>query len=159
MLLHDDIDDETEGDGALIVDATISALRRLCDPYESTCWDIEYPVTLDEVLGAVATHDLEPPSADNFHAGFLQCDRDSHIRRIAWLVVHGWKDPIEVDVGIPELGCHVRWSVSDGNHRFAAAIARGDRTISASIGGSISYARGIGLFGEADADDARTPDW
>lgn len=63
-----------------------------------------------------------------------------HAGRIAYFVEHGWKDAIGIDVGVPSLGCHVRWPVQDGNHRLAAAIYRGDKTILADVDGSVDYA-------------------
>lgn len=69
----------------------------------------------------------------------------SHASRIAFLVKHGWEDAIEVDVGIPSMGYHVNWSVTDGNHRLAAAAYRGDEAILASVAGSLDYA--LELFG------------
>ena len=71
--------------------------------------------------------------------------RRYHIQRIAWLAVNGWTDPIQIDVGVPELCSHVDWIVIDGNHRLAAAIVRGDKTISAAVSGSVGYA--LQLFG------------
>lgn len=61
-----------------------------------------------------------------------------HVERVAWLVVYGWDDPIEIDVGVPSLGCFPDWIVQDGNHRLAAAIYLGRRTILASCGGQQS---------------------
>ena len=63
-----------------------------------------------------------------------------HEARIAWFVKHGWSDTIWLDVGAPDLGCHVDWIVEDGNHRLAAAIYRGDKTIGCTIGGDLCYA-------------------
>ena len=63
-----------------------------------------------------------------------------HEARIAWFVEQGWRDTIQLDVGAPDLGCHVGWIVEDGNHRLAAAIYRGDKTIDCTIGGDLCYA-------------------
>jgi len=67
--------------------------------------------------------------------GSKRARRRWHIERVAWLVVNGWEDPIEIDVGVAFLGCCPDWVVCDGNHRLAAAIYRGDKTILASCGG------------------------
>lgn len=64
----------------------------------------------------------------------------THLRRVAWLVRNGWRDPIELDVGVPELGYCSIWCVVDGNHRHAAAIYRGDTSILATISGSLDFA-------------------
>lgn len=66
---------------------------------------------------------------------------DDHDGRIAYLVVHAAKDPIEIDVGVPELGCHPAWLVEDGNHRLAAAIYKGQDEIHANVSGSVGYAK------------------
>lgn len=58
-----------------------------------------------------------------------------HARRIAYLVKHGWNDPILVDVGCGGLGGH--FSVDDGNHRLCAAVIRGDASIKASTAGMV----------------------
>jgi hypothetical protein len=68
-----------------------------------------------------------------------------HASRIAFLVKNGWQDLIEIDIGVPSLGCWVDWPVLDGNHRLAAASLRGDAEILASVSGSLAYA--VELFG------------
>jgi hypothetical protein len=45
--------------------------------------------------------------------------RDFHIKRIAFLAINGWLDPITVEKG----------KVTAGNHRLLAAIFRGDEYI------------------------------
>jgi hypothetical protein len=79
------------------------------------------------------------------YPGSFNGTHDQEVERIAYLVVNGWDDAIEIDVGVPSLLCHVDWIVLDGNHRLAAAIYRGDTMISASVGGCIGYA--MELFG------------
>lgn len=59
-----------------------------------------------------------------------------HAARIAWLVVNGWEDPIELDFGIPSLG-HSWYPLLDGHHRLAAAIFRQDPWIPANCSGSM----------------------
>jgi hypothetical protein len=68
-----------------------------------------------------------------------------HSERIAYLVRNGWNDPIELDIGVPGLGCYVDWPVMEGNHRLAAAIYRHDEYILAKVSGDIDY--GFKLFG------------
>ena len=72
---------------------------------------------------------------------------EQHAGRIAHFVMHGWLDPIEIDVGVPSHGCHVIWPVLDGNHRLSAAAIRGDKLILSEISGSIRHASE--LFGIA----------
>lgn len=59
-----------------------------------------------------------------------------HAARIAWLVVNGWEDPIELDFGIPSLG-YSWYPLLDGHHRLAAAIFRQDPWIPANCSGSM----------------------
>jgi hypothetical protein len=53
--------------------------------------------------------------------------------------------PIEIDVGVPSLGCNIDWPIYDGNHRLGAAIYRNDEYIPVEISGDIDYA--MNLFG------------
>lgn len=106
-------------------------LREQCDPFASLVWDLERPLTREEIAVALTAGDLFTP------ADGLAVTREGHIRRIAWFVRHGWEDPISIDVGVPSLGCHVAWPILDGNHRFAAALYRGDSTISTSLAGEM----------------------
>jgi hypothetical protein len=62
---------------------------------------------------------------------------EQHIARIAYLVVNGWNDPIDIDVGVPSLSCHISHIVTDGNHRLWAAAVRGDEFIAAEISGCV----------------------
>jgi hypothetical protein len=65
--------------------------------------------------------------------------RRDHVERIAYLVVHRDPTPIDLDVGVPELGCYVDWPIQDGHHRLAAAFYRGDESIEADVSGGIDY--------------------
>ena len=131
----------------VVYDAPVDRLRACCNPFYSLIWPIGAPVTRDEVRLFVRHGLLQPP-------GLRSGDRNTHIARIAWFVVNPCSDPLAVDVGVPQLGYYPVWMITDGNHRFAAALVRGDRTISARVSGSASYAREIGLvdYGAASAD-------
>jgi hypothetical protein len=121
----------------------LDALKELCNPFDGICWrGLEKPVTRQEIAAALASNTLLAPDGSST----LTLDRAGHIARIAWFVVHGWTDHIEIDVGVPSMGCYVQWPVEDGNHRYAAAIYRDDATIAAEISGSLNYAEEIGLF-------------
>lgn len=74
--------------------------------------------------------------------------RSEHARRVALLVVCLDLTPIELDIGVPELGCENSYWVQDGHHRLAAAFFRGDQFIEANISGSCNYAHE--LFGDSD---------
>lgn len=60
-----------------------------------------------------------------------------HIENIQWFYQkqQGWDLPIEVDCGIP--GTTARFCVTDGNHRLAAALLRGDWEIKARCSGDV----------------------
>lgn len=53
--------------------------------------------------------------------------RQYHMQRIAYLVVHGWRGKIQINCREGDL------SISDGNHRYAAALIRKDESIKASL--------------------------
>ena len=117
-----------------VVNVSVVKLAERCNPFESHCWcDLKSPITRDEVQHCIddQTYLIPNPDPDSIVSG-----RQNHMRLIAWFVEHGWVDPIGVDVGIPGL-CHVNWLIQDGNHRFAAAIFRGDITIAAGMQGSV----------------------
>lgn len=112
----------------------VSGLREQCNPFSGCCWaGTDSPVTHGEIGAAVAGGDLLPPRerSDGF-------DRAQHVARIAWFVVNGWDDPIEIDVGIHGIhggGWTGAWPVGDGNHRLAAAMFRDDESIRANMTG------------------------
>ena len=69
----------------------------------------------------------------------LAATRDyNHAARIAYLVVNVDTTPIDIDVGCPSLG-YFDINLTDGNHRAAAAIIRGDKTINAVVSGEVPY--------------------
>lgn len=79
------------------------------------------------------------------HCSPEECYR-KHVKKIAFFVKHGWSDPIEIDVGVPEFGGYVSHIIYDGNHRLSAAIIRSDKTIRANLGGSISEMKKLRLI-------------
>lgn len=108
------------------------------DPYTQVVWDgIETPITREEVAAAIAAgvggdvpSDLTPTEG---------LTRAFHVQRVAWFVIHGWSNPIEVDLGVPVMGFYPTWPILDGNHRFAAAVYRGDEAILARVAGQMSW--------------------
>lgn len=114
------------------VDLPVARLSRHCDPFRDQAWGVA--VTRADVRRALRERRLVPVPGTDDHAG-----------RIAYLVENEAADPIEVDVGVPEMHCYVGWLVQDGNHRLAAAMIAGREKISASVGGSLGYAKR--LFG------------
>jgi len=110
----------------------VQQLAKHCSPFRGHPWDCK--VTRRDVRRALdAGRLVATPGTDN-HAG-----------RIAYFVQYPALDAIEIDVGVPALGCWVNWFVQDGNHRLAAAIYAGREAILASVGGQLDYAKE--LFG------------
>lgn len=111
----------------------------LCHPLKNSPWETSERVTRKLVQTALRTGVLkgEPVQA--------QASAVEHAARIAYLIANSWDDAIEIDVGVPSMGCHIAWPVTDGNHRLAAAAYRGDKTILADVGGCLDYA--MDLFG------------
>lgn len=104
--------------------------RERCDPIRDNCWGLDCPITQNDVITAVLASRLIPPGSD-------RDSRSDHVARIAWFVIHGWNDPIHIDVGVPSLGCYPSWPLEDGNHRFAAAVIRGDLAALANMSGAV----------------------
>ena len=136
------------------VQIPIAKLREICDPFVSNPW-----MPFHDGSGLVLERSaieaaLVSGNVDERPYHTILEDQDTiayHVARIAYLVLHGWTDPIEIDVGVPGLGCHVDWVVVDGNHRLAAAIFRGDESIMAVVDGDINY--GSELFGVDVTED------
>lgn len=122
-----------------IVRAPTGWLQDLCDPLASPPWEVA-PITPHDVWDRVTAGD------------FTHCDarardvapwkrpvcRECDIRRIAEFVVAGWPDadeahPITVDLGVGTYW--PGWVVTDGNHRLAAALVRGDAFVDVATAG------------------------
>lgn len=119
----------------------VSNIVRHFDPLADPPWGCAQ-ITKQEVL-AWASDEGKVPFSVRFVG--QNWSREHHIARIAFLVRTGWDRPIEIDVGVPSLGCHIPWPIIDGNHRLAAAAIRGDATIEVSVGGDLALAED--LFG------------
>ena len=125
----------------------VSALRLICDPFCRSPWGHDGgPITFDEIDAAIASERFVR-SPVNYNE-----NRETHINRIAYLAVVGWDDAIDVDVGVPSLGCYVEWPVDDGNHRFAAAIYLDSEFIEAGLSGCCDLISE--LFGDQAVDPA-----
>lgn len=127
----------------------VAALEALCNPFRTTPWMRRVTRKMVEACLDAGTLHAEPLDGNPDVPARL------HAARIAYLVRYGWKDAVQINVGVPSLGCHVRWPVQDGNHRVAAAIYRGDEEILAVVDGSVAYAMellgvGIEVAGEVD---------
>ncbi|HEJ2342738.1 TPA: hypothetical protein SMW50_005771 [Pseudomonas aeruginosa] len=112
----------------------VSAVTKHCNPYGSSAPWGEI-VRRADVERALSERRFAPAPGS-----------DDHAARIAFLVENPASDPIGIDVGCPVLGYWgPSWMVTDGNHRLAAAIYRGDATISALVDGQMDHA--FELFG------------
>ena len=111
----------------------VARLRALADPVAD--WPFLSPPPGDPVTAEwLAEIDQYDAPLDDAELWLTQC----HLGRIARLMRHRWDDPIEVDVGC--LGLFVPWPVIDGNHRFYAAIMRGDEHITVDVAGDLDLA-------------------
>jgi len=99
----------------------------LPDPYDNCVWLIDSPITVEEVEAAINKGYLLDVPTD------VAFDRSFHVARVAYLVVHGWEDPIEV-----EASDHITWPVMDGNHRLAAAKFLGMEMVEVQFSGCSS---------------------
>lgn len=106
---------------------SVKKLQKECDPFLSSVWE-EGRLTVGEIKQAIEDGRLcdEVYSRDMVAKDWSW---DMHVERVAYLVMNPSDKAIEVDLGCPSLGCHVDWPVTDGNHRLAAAIYRGDEKI------------------------------
>lgn len=112
---------------------SVKKLRKLCDPFKSSVW-VDEPLTWRGVTAALDEGRLLATSWDTSKEPWT---RAQHEERVAYLVLHRDETPIQVDVGVPSLGYEASWPVEDGNHRLAAAIYRGDKTILADASGEV----------------------
>lgn len=125
----------------------VPVLQKLCDPTLTSpwgCWDVVTKSMVDKCIedGLLKR---EPVHAEEYD------DPIAHAQRVAYLMVTNWHDEIEVDIGIPDMGCHVNWPITDGNHRFMAAIFLERPIILASFAGSLDYADELKLIATAAA--------
>lgn len=109
-------------------------------PYDSNPWANVAPPTFEEVRQSIALGKLNLPIPSPIILDDTP-NREWHIGRIAYLAVNGWEDPIDIDVGIPSLGCYANDIIMDGWHRFAAAIYRKNKFINAAWSGENAEAR------------------
>ena len=118
-----------------------------CNPFEHIVWPkIEQPITREEVAEAIgqgAPQGAVPYDLLGAHRSLWSDppDREFHVHRVAYLVVHGWSDPIEMDLGCPSLGGYVPGPTQDGNHRFAAVVYQGLPSVRAQLAGEVKWIR------------------
>ena len=116
-------------------------LAEFVNPFTISPWEFKRPIHKDEVTSAIENKDFYFK-----HTEIGDCHRmtrKQHIFRIAYLTVNVSNVPVEIDVGVPELGFWPTDIMLDGHHRVAAALMRGDTTIAANVSGSLDYAKQI----------------
>lgn len=119
-----------------IVWVSISSVKEVWDPFSIKVWDdLDSPITIQEIMESIINNSF---AYEYLADGDLaRKSRDYHIKRIAYFVVNGWKEPIQIDVrtSIPQLN---EFKIFDGKHRLVAAIFRFDSSISAILRGMVS---------------------
>lgn len=120
------------------VSINVRMLSRICNPFVESPWGVGL-VSTRMVSNAIREGRFSPSPVPVGHDAPVS----QHEARIAYLVVHGWKDAIEIDVGVPAMQCNISWIVSDGNHRLGAAIFKKDKAILAYVSGDLDYASEI----------------
>lgn len=118
---------------------SVAKLKRLANPLRTPPWPWFVKPWAKPFQRKEITAYLKQQNFEKWVTGFSRDDREIHLRCIAHYVVKGWTEPIEIDVGVPALGCYVDWPIQDGNHRLAAAIYRGDKEILAGLSGDLNY--------------------
>lgn len=130
----------------------VKRLARLCDPL--SCWiEVDDPIKPQEVLDCIARGEealVDTPlwTAIVFKKTRVSAEENRlrHIQKVAWFVKNPAKDPISIEVGCARLGVRIDHIIEDGNHRLAAAIIRGDKSIAARVGGGIDDAKEMKLW-------------
>jgi hypothetical protein len=118
------------------MEISVAVLAAYCSPFERVCWhlDLDSPITKNEVHHVLEGGTLEDK------------ERHSHIQGIVHYIRQGWTQPLALDVGDPDRGSTSYWIVEDGNHRLAAALYMGLKTVQVSLRGSLRQARYLGLL-------------
>lgn len=113
-------------------------LARIHNPLLTPPWGIDR-IHEHEIRAAIDAGEYRHPGHHYSPAleGFQRptC-RACDIARIAHLATHGWPtrtNPITVDLGVDNYW--PQWAITDGNHRLAAALIRGDHHLTVSACG------------------------
>lgn len=130
----------------------VAKLMEYCNPFQ--CWpELTSEITHDEVRACLARGEaelVETPLALELSFSDEPMDlaklRTNHIKKIAYFVENAPTQSIGLDVGIPDLGCHVGYFVDDGNHRLAGSIIAQRDTIACNICGSLEHMKELGLW-------------
>lgn len=114
-------------------------LKNICNPFGTNIWMHQGPpIFKKDIKRAIKENRLNGKFFENKPNSWKY-----HCSRIAYFVVNGWEDAIQIDVGVPSLRCYVDWIIIDGNHRFAAALYMKKDFILSSISGDVNFARTI----------------
>jgi hypothetical protein len=132
------------------VQVSVNVLGRLWNPFHEKPWEGTTEFGFDSVRYALENQLFvrQPDVSEMEHYSLRANGSDADSARVAFFVKYGWSDPIEIDVGVPMLGCYLEWPVCDGNHRLAAAIYSGMPYIKAEISGQVDYAVSLLRLGE-----------
>lgn len=117
---------------ATVIQLDIARLTRVVDPRRASPWDTLLPVTEHDVRSALRSRRFSRRHSRPLPED-LQGSCAEHAGRIAWLMHNGWTDPIAIDCELYPRGL---WPITDGNHRFYAALLLEATHISATICGS-----------------------
>lgn len=127
----------------------VEQLKSLCNPLSSWA-EQEKPLTEEEITKS----DLEAllgetplwSEIDLNNTSEIEKNRARHIQKIKYFIENKHKKPIDIDVGIPDMGCVIDHIITDGNHRFSADVITKTKIVKAKIMGSESYAKELGLW-------------
>lgn len=131
---------------------SVTRLSKLCKPL--SCWiEVDEDIKAEEVLECIEKGEeslVDTPLWTSIAFGKTEVtaeeNRKRHIQKIAWFVKNQANKPISIDVGCKALGIWANHIIDDGNHRLAAAIIRGDKTIAACVGGGVNDAKRMKLW-------------
>lgn len=103
----------------------VKKLLKYVNPLTSPTWTGIVSISFEEIKNSIEANELIHPLQTKRKAVL---PHENHVKRIAYLVVNKDIKPISLLINMDgTIRC------SDGNHRLAAAIYRGDETIEASI--------------------------
>ncbi|KPM98335.1 hypothetical protein [Vibrio alginolyticus] len=111
-------------------------------------------ITKAEVEACIARGEAELCDTPLIEMGEILSDerllsaRDAHVRKIAYFVVNGSDDPVDIEcIDIEDI------RINDGNHRLSAELINGKKAALASLGGFLDVAMDIGLYFEGAYED------
>lgn len=116
-----------------------SVLADFRNPFEVDVWGVGI-ITKEGVQKAILAGDLEstPWNLKYFWPVKNATALEYHEKRVAFLVVNGWKDSIKIE--LPETWC---FNIFDGHHRLAAAIYLNKPKVRIQVSGYVDYARSL----------------